>query len=102
MTASTATNPWRLPFARYPSPLRPERAANVGEEKAYLFEGPTGHMHLRDLFGCHHQLIVYNFMFDPSWDDGCKSCSHFMDNSEGSTVHLTARDTSLMVVSRAP
>jgi hypothetical protein len=28
-----------------PSPLRPERAANVGEEKAYLFEGPTGHMH---------------------------------------------------------
>jgi predicted dithiol-disulfide oxidoreductase (DUF899 family) len=71
-------------------------------EKAYLFEGPTGHIHLRDLFGRHSQLIVYNFMFDPSWNDGCKSCSHFMDNSAGSIVHLTARDTSFVVVSRAP
>jgi predicted dithiol-disulfide oxidoreductase (DUF899 family) len=41
-------------------------------------------------------------MFDPNWDEGCKSCSHFADNFAGSLVHLHARDTSFVVVSRAP
>ncbi len=70
-------------------------------EKEYVFEGPNGRVSLRDLFGSHRQLIVYHFMFDPSWDQGCKSCSHFMDNSEGAIVHVTARDTAF-VVSLAP
>ncbi len=71
-------------------------------EKEYVFDGANGHNTLRDLFGKHPQLIVYHFMFDPSWEAGCKSCSHLMDNSEGAIVHLTARDTSFVVVSRAP
>jgi len=41
-------------------------------------------------------------MFDPKWDEGCKSCSHFMDNAQGALVHLTARQTAFVVVSRAP
>jgi predicted dithiol-disulfide oxidoreductase (DUF899 family) len=57
---------------------------------------------LRDLFQHRRQLIVYHFMFDPSWDEGCKSCSHLADNFAGALVHLAARDTSLAVVSRAP
>ncbi len=71
-------------------------------EKEYTFEGPNGRKTLRELFENRRQLIVYHFMFDPSWDEGCKSSSHFADNFAGTLVHLTARDTSFAVVSRAP
>src|SRR5262245_59185547 len=46
----------------------------VGQE--YVFEGPNGPTRLHDLFGRHRQLIIYHFMFDPEWEEGCKSCSH--------------------------
>ena len=74
----------------------------VKVEKEYTFDSPTGRVTLRDLFGKHEQLIVYHFMFDPIWDQGCKSCSHFMDNAAGSIAHLAARNTSFVAVSRAP
>jgi predicted dithiol-disulfide oxidoreductase (DUF899 family) len=74
----------------------------VRVEKDYTFEGPHGTAHLPDLFAGREQLIVYHFMFDPAWEEGCKSCSHLIDNVEGSLVHLAARDTSFAVVSRAP
>lgn len=74
----------------------------VKVEKEYIFDGPNGRVRLRDLFGNHRQLIIYSFMFDPSWEEGCKSCSHLMDNAAGSIVHLGARDTSFVAVSRAP
>jgi predicted dithiol-disulfide oxidoreductase (DUF899 family) len=35
-----------------------------------FFEGPNGHTNLRDLFGPRRQLVIYHFMFDPSWDEG--------------------------------
>jgi predicted dithiol-disulfide oxidoreductase (DUF899 family) len=71
-------------------------------DKEYVFEGPNGRTNLRDLFEGRRQLAVYHFMFDPSWDEGCKSCSHFMDNIAGGIVHFAARDTSFAVISRAP
>src|SRR5262252_4525650 len=71
-------------------------------EKDYVFDGPDGPVSLRELFGVHPQLIVYHFMFDPTWDEGCKSCSHFMDNAQGAVVHLAARRTAFVAVSRAP
>ncbi|HKE39334.1 MAG TPA: DUF899 domain-containing protein [Casimicrobiaceae bacterium] len=71
-------------------------------EKEYMFEDVNGRRSLRDLFERRHQLIVYHFMFDPAWDEGCKNCSHFIDNFVGGIVHLAARDTSFAVVSRAP
>lgn len=74
----------------------------VRVDKQYVFNSPEGPASLRDLFGRNRQLIVYQFMFDPSWEEGCKSCSHLMDNSAGSIVHLAARDTAFVVVSRAP
>src|SRR5215471_16823138 len=43
--------------------------------KEYLFEGPGGKATLADMFEGRHQLIVYHFMFDPSWDEGCNACS---------------------------
>jgi predicted dithiol-disulfide oxidoreductase (DUF899 family) len=71
-------------------------------EKSYVFDGPSGKPTLSDLFEGRHQLIVYHFMFDPSWDAGCKSCSFWADNFNGITVHLKHRDVTLVAISRAP
>jgi predicted dithiol-disulfide oxidoreductase (DUF899 family) len=71
-------------------------------EKEYVFEGPSGRRTLGDLFGSRRQLIVYHFMFDPEWDEGCPACSFVADNFSGALVHLAARDTSFAVISRAP
>lgn len=71
-------------------------------EKRYVFEGPDGHRALADLFEGKRQLLIYHFMFDPRWDEGCKSCSYVADHFDGTLAHLAARDTSFAVVSRAP
>jgi predicted dithiol-disulfide oxidoreductase (DUF899 family) len=69
--------------------------------KSYTFEGPHGQLSLRDLFEGRRQLILYNFMFDPDWDEGCRYCSYLVDNI-GNLAHMHARDTTLSLVSRAP
>ena len=43
--------------------------------KDYRFRGPDGEVGLADLFEGRDQLIVFHFMFDPEWDDGCPSCT---------------------------
>ena len=78
------------------------RLPMVHLEKDYVFEGPRGAVRLADLFAGRRQLIIYHFMFDPEWEEGCKSCSHAADNLAGCLVHLAARDTSFAAVSRAP
>lgn len=70
-------------------------------DKNYVFEGPNGKASLLDLFDGRRQLIVYHFMFDPSWEEGCGGCSFLVDNI-GHLAHLRAADTSLVAVSRAP
>ena len=70
--------------------------------KDYLFEGPDGKATLANLFDRSSQLIVYHFMFDPTWDAGCPSCSFWADNFDGAWVHLRARDVNLGAISRAP
>ena len=72
-------------------------------DKDYLFEGPEGTVRLVDLFEGRRQLIVRHFMFDPRWEDGCPSCSAGAEEiSEGLLDHLHTRDTTFVVVSRAP
>jgi predicted dithiol-disulfide oxidoreductase (DUF899 family) len=72
-------------------------------EQEYVFEGPDGEVRLLDLFEGRRQLIVYHFMFDPSWEDGCPSCTAGTDElNEGFLEHLHTRDTSYAMVSRAP
>ncbi len=79
------------------------RLPMVEIEKDYVFQGPDGEARLLDLFEGRRQLIVGHFMFDPSWEDGCSSCSAGADEtSDGLLEHLHARDTSLVEVSRAP
>ncbi|HEV7657999.1 MAG TPA: DUF899 domain-containing protein [Mycobacteriales bacterium] len=67
----------------------------------YAFTGPAGEVRLPDLFEGRRQLLIYHFMFDPDWDEGCPSCSFLADNI-GHLSHLHARDTTLALVSRAP
>ena len=74
----------------------------VRVEKPYTFDGPNGRATLRELFGNRRQLIVYHFMFGPTWAEGCRSCSYVMDNVEGALQHLAAADTAFAAVSRAP
>jgi predicted dithiol-disulfide oxidoreductase (DUF899 family) len=74
----------------------------VKVDKPYPFDGPKGPRSLADLFDGRSQLIVQHFMFDPSWEEGCKSCSFWVDGFDGIVVHLNHRDVSFALVSRAP
>jgi predicted dithiol-disulfide oxidoreductase (DUF899 family) len=74
----------------------------VKVEKPYLFDGPNGRVSLAELFGARTQLIVYHFMFDPTWSQGCKSCSFIADHYNGIVVHLAHRDIAFVTVSKAP
>jgi len=74
----------------------------VRVDKEYVFEGASGKTTLGELFAGRGQLIVYHFMFDPSWDEGCPSCSFWADNFNGIIIHLNQRDVSLAAISRAP
>jgi len=71
-------------------------------EKRYVFDGPRGEETLTDLFEGRRQLVVYHFMFEPEWDEGCKSCSFWIDNLDGVVVHLAHRDVTFVAISRAP
>ncbi len=91
-------------FTRLRDQLSQERRNLPWErvDKAYLFEGPDGKETLAELFAGRRQLIVYHFMFDPSWDAGCKSCSFWADNFNGIIVHLAHRGVTMIAASRAP
>lgn len=73
--------------------------------KDYVFTGPRGSTKLADMFEGRRQLILYHFMFAPGVDGwpnaGCPGCSFFVDQI-GHLSHLHARDTSFVLVSRAP
>jgi predicted dithiol-disulfide oxidoreductase (DUF899 family) len=77
------------------------RLPRVKIDKDYLFEGEDCEARLVDLFEGHRQLIVYHFMFAPEAEAGCEGCSMLVDGI-GHLAHLHARDTSLVLVSRAP
>lgn len=70
-------------------------------EKDYTFIGPEGECGLPDLFDGRRQLIVYHHMLKPADPSPCEGCCMFVDNI-GHQAHLHARDTNLVLVSRAP
>jgi len=67
----------------------------------YDFQGDEGGVSFLELFGGRRQLIVYHFMYAPDWSAGCDGCSWVAD-AMTHPAHLQARDTSLVMVSRAP
>jgi len=71
-------------------------------DKQYRFDGPNGQETLADLFAGKRQLLVYHFMFDPDEDEGCAHCSFWADHSDSVNVHLGQRDSTFVVISRAP
>src|ERR1700688_3532024 len=77
------------------------RLPMVKIEKDYVFDGPNGKQSLKDLFEGRQQLIVYHFMFDPTWDKGCSGCTVLV-NALGDLSLLEKRDTTFVLVSRAP
>jgi len=91
-------------FTRLRDELSRERRELPWEkaDEQYVFDGPAGKETLSDLFSNKSQLIIYHFMFGPGWEEGCRSCSFLSDHIDGSVVHLAHRDTSLVVISRAP
>jgi predicted dithiol-disulfide oxidoreductase (DUF899 family) len=74
----------------------------VRVEKEYRFETDDGTRELADLFDGRSQLLVYHFMFGPSYEAGCPTCSSSADAVNGVLPHLNARDVTMVYVSRAP
>jgi predicted dithiol-disulfide oxidoreductase (DUF899 family) len=72
-------------------------------EKDYRFTGPDGEVGLLDLFKGKRQLVIQHFMFGPDWETGCPGCTAGVDEiAPGLLAHLDERDTTFVLVSRAP
>jgi predicted dithiol-disulfide oxidoreductase (DUF899 family) len=79
------------------------RLPMVAVEKEYSFAGPEGTVTLAGLFGDSRQLIVQHVMFGPDWDAACPGCTSGIDETaDGILAHLRTRDTTFVLVSRAP
>jgi predicted dithiol-disulfide oxidoreductase (DUF899 family) len=74
----------------------------VRVEKEYRFDTDGGTKTLAELFEGRSQLLVYHFMFGPSYEAGCPVCSSSADAVNGVLPHLHARDVTMLYVSRAP
>lgn len=91
-------------FTRLQDQLSEQRRALPWErvEKQYVFDGAAGKETLSELFAGCSQLAVYHFMFAPEWEEGCKHCSFWADNFNGTAAHLKHRDVTFVAISRAP
>jgi predicted dithiol-disulfide oxidoreductase (DUF899 family) len=74
----------------------------VPVEKEYRFQTEQGERTLAELFDGRSQLLVYHFMFGPSYQAGCPICSSSADSVNGALPHLNARDVTMLYLSRAP
>jgi predicted dithiol-disulfide oxidoreductase (DUF899 family) len=74
----------------------------VRVEKEYQFQTEDGTRTLAELFDGRSQLLVYHFMFGPSYQAGCVTCSSIADAVNGVVPHLHARDVNMLFVSQAP
>jgi predicted dithiol-disulfide oxidoreductase (DUF899 family) len=71
-------------------------------EQEYRFDTDEGVRTLAELFEGRSQLLVYHFMFGPSYQAGCPVNSSMVDGFDGLLPHLHARDVTLLLVSQAP
>ena len=74
----------------------------VPVEKEYRFDTADGDKSLSELFAGRSQLLVYHFMFGPSYAAGCPVNSSIADTVDGVLPHLHARDVTFAFVSQAP
>jgi predicted dithiol-disulfide oxidoreductase (DUF899 family) len=74
----------------------------VPVEKEYRLDTDDGEKTLSELFEGRSQLLVYHFMFGPSYEAGCPVNSSIADSVDGVLPHLRARDVTFLLVSQAP
>lgn len=74
----------------------------VPVEKEYVFETEDGARSLAELFGGRSQLLIYHFMFGPTYEAGCPVCSSIADTLSPQVPHLKAKDVTLICSSRGP
>jgi len=73
----------------------------VRVEQDYRFDTEDGEKTLDELFDGRSQLLVYHFMFGPSYEAGCPVNSSIADSIDGVVPHLNARDVTFLLVSQA-
>ncbi|MEI2301350.1 DUF899 domain-containing protein [Ensifer sp. MJa1] len=73
----------------------------VKMQDTYIFDTPAGRRTLADLFDGRSQLVVYHFMFGPTWEAGCPGCSFLVDHFGGMLPHLNHHDVTLIAASNA-
>jgi predicted dithiol-disulfide oxidoreductase (DUF899 family) len=71
-------------------------------EKQYTLQTADGPKPLAELFDGRSQLLIYHFMFGPSYEAGCPVNSSIADSFDSVIPHLKARDVTLIAVSGAP
>jgi predicted dithiol-disulfide oxidoreductase (DUF899 family) len=71
-------------------------------EKEYVLHTADGPRTLASLFDGRSQLLIYHFMFGPSYAEGCPVNSSIADGFDSLIPHLKARDVTLIAVSGAP
>ena len=74
----------------------------VPVEKEYRFDTAEGEKTLAELFDGRSQLLVYHFMFGPSYEAGDPVNSSIADAVSGVLPHLHARDVTMLFVSHEP
>ena len=75
----------------------------VAVDKEYVFDTENGEQTLAELFDGRSQLLAYNIMFGPEYELGaCPGCTSVGDELDGTLVHLSHRDVTLICFSRAP
>jgi predicted dithiol-disulfide oxidoreductase (DUF899 family) len=74
----------------------------VPVDKDYRFDTDDGEQSLGELFDGRSQLLVYHFMFGPSYRVGCPVNSSMADTVDPLLLHLHARDATFVFVSQAP
>ena len=74
----------------------------VPVERDYRFDTVDGEQTLEQLFDGRSQLLVYHFMFGPSYAAGDAVNSSIADTIDGLLPHLHARDVTFVLASGAP
>jgi predicted dithiol-disulfide oxidoreductase (DUF899 family) len=74
----------------------------VQVDKPYRFDTDHGPRTLAELFEGRSQLLVYHFMFGPSYVAGDPVNSSIADSLDALVPHLQARDVTPVLVSQAP
>ncbi len=74
----------------------------VAIDKEYRFDADDGTRTLAELFDGRSQLMVYHFMYGPSYQAADPVNSSIADGLDGLLPHLHTRDVTLLLVSQAP